>query len=136
MVDKSVNTFEKYKAHLHDFNELQLDQVKRKRLDTVGAVCIDLNGRIASGVSSGGLILKSEGRVGQSSVIGAGCWSQNDVAVTTSGVGEYIIRTFLAKECATALIQDSQVTPLEKITSVFNKNFFGNVDSLKAIILT
>ena len=47
-------------------------------LDTVGAVCVDHSGCVASAVSSGGLVLKHSGRVGQAAVYGCGCWAENN----------------------------------------------------------
>lgn len=67
------------------------------RLDTVGAVVVDENNNFASAISSGGLLLKYKGRVGQAAVPGAGCWAEDCVAATTTGVGEYLTVSLFAK---------------------------------------
>ncbi|GLJ59492.1 hypothetical protein SUGI_1511140 [Cryptomeria japonica] len=67
------------------------------RLDTVGAIAVDSNNNFASAISSGGILLKYKGRVGQAAVPGAGCWSEDSVAITTTGVGEYLTLSMFAK---------------------------------------
>lgn len=68
------------------------------RLDTVGAVAVDKEGNFACAISSGGLLLKYKGRVGQAAVPGAGCWSESSLAATTTGVGEYLSQSLFAKK--------------------------------------
>lgn len=71
--------------------------------DTVGAVAWDNCGNVAAGVSSGGLLLKHSGRVGEAAIFGAGCWAQQSAdgktsaACSISGTGEHIIKAGLAR---------------------------------------
>lgn len=65
---------------------------------TVGAVAIDVHGRIAAGTSTGGYTGKRPGRVGDSALIGAGTYADSRLGgVSTTGHGEAFIRTVLAK---------------------------------------
>jgi hypothetical protein len=70
--------------------------------DTVGAICMDPQGNVAAGVSSGGIALKMEGRVGEAALAGIGCWADSDqgVACSLTGVGEDIMQNMLAKRFA------------------------------------
>jgi beta-aspartyl-peptidase (threonine type) len=62
--------------------------------DTVGAIAIDARGELASACSTGGVLLKLPGRVGDSPVPGAGYWAQTGVgAACATGTGEAILRT-------------------------------------------
>ncbi|XP_071784496.1 threonine aspartase 1-like isoform X1 [Asterias amurensis] len=97
-------------------------------MDTVGAVCVDADGNVASAVSSGGITLKHPGRVGQASSYGCGCWAQTgrgtvpSVACSTSGCGEHLIRTLLAKECCDGVLQSDGCTTIG-IQRVFKEKF-------------
>lgn len=66
---------------------------------TVGAVAIDENGNIAAGTSTGGMMNKAYGRIGDSPIIGAGTYADNGTCgVSCTGHGEYFIRVGVAKE--------------------------------------
>ncbi|XP_020511255.2 threonine aspartase 1 isoform X1 [Labrus bergylta] len=96
-------------------------------LDTVGAVVVDLEGNVAAAVSSGGLAMKHPGRVGQAAHYGCGCWAENacnmnpySTAVSTSGCGEHLIRTMLARECSAAMqSEDAHHALLEAMQNKF-----------------
>ena len=69
--------------------------------DTVGAVALDCEGRIAAGTSTGGTLNKAPGRVGDSSLIGCGCYAdQASTAVSLTGWGEPIMKLVLGKWAA------------------------------------
>ena len=66
--------------------------------DTVGAVALDGHGNIAAGTSTGGTLNKAPGRVGDSSLIGCGCYADNlSAAVSLTGWGEPIMKLVLGK---------------------------------------
>jgi L-asparaginase / beta-aspartyl-peptidase len=66
--------------------------------DTVGAVALDVHGNIAAGTSTGGTLNKAPGRVGDSSLIGCGCYADNlSAAVSLTGWGEPIMKLVLGK---------------------------------------
>ena len=61
--------------------------------DTMGTVAIDASGKLAGMVTTSGMAFKMRGRVGDSPIIGAGLFVDNEVgAATSSGVGEEVIR--------------------------------------------
>jgi len=69
--------------------------------DTVGAVALDVNGNIAAATSTGGTLNKAPGRLGDSSLIGCGCYADNKTAAaSTTGWGEPIMKLVLAKWAA------------------------------------
>jgi L-asparaginase / beta-aspartyl-peptidase len=69
---------------------------------TVGVVALDMAGNLAAGTSTGGTVLKMPGRVGDSPIIGAGTYANNDsCAISATGTGEYFMRNTVASDiCA------------------------------------
>uniref|UniRef100_A0AAR2JNT0 Taspase, threonine aspartase, 1 n=1 Tax=Pygocentrus nattereri TaxID=42514 RepID=A0AAR2JNT0_PYGNA len=108
-------------------------------LDTVGAIVVDQEGNVAAAVSSGGLAMKHPGRVGQAAHYGCGCWAENAhdartyaTAVSTSGCGEHLIRTMLARECSTAVqAEDAHQALLEAMQNKFiGSRFLASEDGV------
>jgi beta-aspartyl-peptidase (threonine type) len=80
---------------IKDSDKFQLDHssVKPKKFGTVGAVALDLKGSLAAATSTGGMTNKKYGRIGDSSIIGAGNYANNNTcAVSCTGSGEFFIR--------------------------------------------
>lgn len=76
--------------------------------DTVGAVALDAQGNIAAATSTGGTLNKAPGRVGDSSLIGCGCYADNrSAAVSTTGWGEPMMKLVLSKWAADK-VEDGQ----------------------------
>ncbi|MBX9447366.1 isoaspartyl peptidase/L-asparaginase family protein [Dickeya chrysanthemi] len=77
----------------HDGDPLDPD----RKFGTVGAVALDAAGNLAAATSTGGMTNKRAGRVGDSPIIGAGCYANNrTVAVSCTGTGEVFMRTVAA----------------------------------------
>ncbi len=88
-----------------EWNRYKDAEQKKKAGDghgTVGVVALDQAGNLAAGTSTGGTVLKMPGRVGDSPIIGAGTYANNDsCAVSATGTGEYFMRNVVASDiCA------------------------------------
>lgn len=71
------------------------------RFGTVGAVALDKDGNLAAGTSTGGMTDKRWGRIGDSPIIGAGTYANNNTCgVSATGTGEYFIRLGVARDIA------------------------------------
>lgn len=71
---------------------------------TVGAVARDSRGRLAAGTSTGGTCCKFPGRIGDSPLIGCGCYADADAgAVSCTGHGEAIMKVVMAKSAVDLL---------------------------------
>ncbi|KAK3764001.1 hypothetical protein RRG08_004365 [Elysia crispata] len=148
MLSKTAfKTYNRYKRK-YQLAELSLTQPKKMRpnsndtssdwsrdeggvQDTVGAVCVDHEGNVAAASSSGGIWLKHSGRLGPAAIYGAGCWAQNQVsaskagvAAVTSGCGEHLIQTLLAKTCSDAIRSSADLSG--SLASVFRDDFLGS----------
>ncbi|MCH7612504.1 MAG: isoaspartyl peptidase/L-asparaginase [Candidatus Marinimicrobia bacterium] len=88
---------------------------------TVGCVALDKKGNLAAGTSTGGLTNKMWGRVGDSPIIGAGTYANNETCgVSGTGQGEYYIRGSVAYDIA-AQMEYQQKTVQEAAQSVIDK---------------
>src|ERR1700722_15131777 len=82
------------------FTPLRAAVAQAHSTGTVGCVALDETGAIAAATSTGGTHGKLYGRVGDSPIIGAGCWADERVGVSCTGGGEYFIRAVAAAQVA------------------------------------
>jgi beta-aspartyl-peptidase (threonine type) len=74
-------------------------EIPYNKFGTVGAVALDKDGNLAAGTSTGGMTNKKYGRVGDSPIIGAGTYANNNsCAVSGTGWGEFFIRLGVARD--------------------------------------
>ncbi|MBN4667520.1 isoaspartyl peptidase/L-asparaginase [Pandoraea nosoerga] len=83
----------------HDFPLKKAPIDPDTKFGTVGAVACDVGGHVAAATSTGGMTNKAVGRVGDSPLIGAGCYANDaTAAVSATGTGEAFIRTVACYE--------------------------------------
>ena len=105
-------------------DELRIDDPTLHSHDTVGAVALDQYGNLAAGTSTGGTLNKAPGRVGDSSLIGCGCYADNlSAAVSLTGWGEPIMKLVLGKWAVDRVAAGSspQQAATEAIDYLFNR---------------
>jgi len=108
---------------IKDSDTFQLDHSVKKegKFGTVGAVACDQNGNIAAATSTGGMTNKKWGRVGDSSMIGAGTYANNKTcAVSCTGSGEFFIRGVVAYDVS-CLIEHNGMSLADATHEVINK---------------
>ncbi|KAK2576807.1 hypothetical protein KPH14_005443 [Odynerus spinipes] len=124
LISRKAEKIYKYYKRQVENSSTEVHKYAKKRMDTVGAICVDIHGNIASACSSGGIILKYPGRVGQAGVWGCGTWACKDkysVGASTSGCGEHLIRTTLARSIAEAIVNTS--CPTTSLHQAMKTNF-------------
>jgi beta-aspartyl-peptidase (threonine type) len=92
--------------------------------DTVGAVALDGRGNLAAATSTGGTLNKTPGRVGDSSLIGCGCYADNlAAAVSLTGWGEPIMKLVLGKWATDRVAAGTvpEIAAREAISYLFNR---------------
>lgn len=88
---------------------------------TVGAVALDQNGNLAAATSTGGVLNKLPGRVGDSPIIGGGTYADNNTcAVSATGHGEYFIRLTVARSIA-ALMEYKKISLEQAVNEVIHR---------------
>ncbi|NON63661.1 isoaspartyl peptidase/L-asparaginase [Acidianus sp. RZ1] len=100
--------------------------------DTVGAVALDKDGNLVAGTSTGGISGKLPGRVGDSPIPGAGYYATQRVAVSSTGVGEIILKILPAKEVDILVsmgfsLEDVVRSVINKVTNIFGKGNIGMI---------
>ena len=106
------------------FPENQLANPRFDSHDTVGAVALDANGNLAAATSTGGTLNKTPGRVGDSSLIGCGCYADNlSAAVSLTGWGEPIMKLVLGKWATDRVAAGTapEIAEREAISYLFNR---------------
>ena len=102
---------------------------------TVGVVCLDKSGNLAAGTSTGGMTNKKWGRIGDSPIIGAGTYANNNsCAVSCTGHGEFFIRAMVAHDIA-ALVEYQNMSVEKATNEVINNKLLKLGGSGGAIVL-
>lgn len=117
------------------------ENIKNYKLGTVGCVALDQKGNLVAGTSTGGMTNKKHGRIGDSPIIGAGNYANNNTcAVSATGHGEYFIKNVVAFDISAmmeygdfSLEQATQIAIQEKLKNqggdggVIAIDFEGNI---------
>jgi beta-aspartyl-peptidase (threonine type) len=110
--------------------DIALDEINNKYHGTVGAVALDHKGNLAAATSTGGTANCKVGRIGDSSIIGAGTYANNNAcAVSCTGDGEFVIKGTIASSirCAVQYKNMSIQEACEFILFEENKNEKGDI---------
>ena len=106
------------------YNQL-LNKKDEDKYGTVGCVAIDIDGNIVAGTSTGGMTNKKWGRIGDSPIIGAGTYADNNTCgISSTGSGEYFIRTVAAYQVS-SLLENYDYDLKKAMSKVINEKIGG-----------
>lgn len=112
------------KSRYESLKRMQKNERQRTQNDntgTVGCVVLDKAGNLCAGTSTGGMTNKRFGRIGDSPIIGAGTYANNETcAVSCTGHGEYYIRLGFARDVS-ALMEYRKLTVSEACRNEIEK---------------
>lgn len=129
-----------------DTNEYTLDHqvlassqlLKDKKFGTVGAVACDAKGNLAAATSTGGMTNKKFNRIGDTPIIGAGCYANNNTcAISSTGHGELFIRAVAAYDVSClmeykgySLQKAMEIVVMEKLVAIGGEGGMIGVDNV------
>ena len=107
------------------YTEFRFNQLKKMKDDskfgTVGCVAMDKKGNLVAGTSTGGMTNKKWGRIGDSPIIGAGTYANNNTCdVSCTGSGEYFMRSVVAYDVS-ALIEYEKLSLKDAVSKIIHK---------------
>jgi len=121
--------------HSGDKDVGNTDLKDSKKFGTVGCAVLDIHGNLAAGTSTGGLTNKKYGRIGDSPIIGAGTYADNNsCAISCTGSGEFFLRGTIARDIAALIefkhysLKKSGRKILKKLTDMKGRGGFISVD--------
>tara|TARA_B100001063_G_scaffold127499_1_gene119155 strand:- start:311 stop:1264 length:954 start_codon:yes stop_codon:yes gene_type:complete len=106
------------------YNQL-LNKKDEDKYGTVGCVAIDIDGNIVAGTSTGGMSNKKWGRIGDSPIIGAGTYANNNTCgISSTGSGEFFIRTVAAYQVS-SLLENNDYDLKKAMSKVIHQKIGG-----------
>ena len=120
--EKRLKSLQRVKAKTTNKTSAFYDSdIKNAKFGTVGCAALDKQGNLAAGTSTGGMTNKRWGRVGDSPIIGAGTYANNNTcAVSSTGWGEFFIRAMVAHDIS-ALMEYKGLSLKEAAQEVIQK---------------
>lgn len=139
--EKSWKRYQKIKARE---DSLMSSRWPDAKFGTVGCAALDKDGNIAAGTSTGGMTFKRNGRIGDSPVVAAGTYADNNsAAISCTGHGEYFIRAAVAHDiCARvehggmSLDEAAQAVVMDKLVAMKGEGGVIGIDPQGNVTMT
>jgi beta-aspartyl-peptidase (threonine type) len=142
IVDNSYFFTQKRWDHLQKILKKEKKMTREDRHGTVGCVAMDRDGNLAAGTSTGGMTNKRFGRIGDSPIIGAGTYANNETcAISCTGHGEFFIRLGVAKDVSAMMeyqnlsLDEASNKIIDKLTKIGGTGGIIGLDKKGNIIM-